>query len=202
MRRVLPGVLACLISMNAWPGDKPPDRAAAAMLNDLGVAYMNQQRMDKAVEEFDAALKADPTLTAAELNKGIALLNLQKLPEAEATLNAAASQDPSDPRAWYNLGLLRRTQGKSAEAIAAFQRVVQIDPNDPDTHYFLGTMYSQLRSTTRPSLSSKLRCAYSPYMRQLSSVWPVLCNAPETRKRRASISIPSSASLRRMCPHP
>ncbi|HME32644.1 MAG TPA: FG-GAP-like repeat-containing protein, partial [Terriglobales bacterium] len=109
----------------------------------LGVAYMNQQRMDRAVEEFDQALKADPGLTAAELNKGIALLNLQKLSEAEEALNTAAAKEPSNPRVWYNLGLLRRSQGKSAEAIDAFQRVLKIDRNDPDTHYFLGTMYSQ-----------------------------------------------------------
>ena len=106
---------------------------------------MNQQRMDKAVEEFNQALKADPALTVAQLVYGRALLNLQKLPEAEAALNAAAAKDPSNPRAWYNLGLLRRTEGKPAEAIEAFQRVVKIDPNDPDTHYFLGTMYSQLQ---------------------------------------------------------
>ena len=123
--------------------DKPADSANAAKLNNLGVAYMNQQRMDKAVEEFDLALKADPGLTAAELNKGIALLNLQKLPEAEAALNGAAAREPSNPRVWYNLGLLRRSQGKPAEAIEAFQRVIKIDPNDPDAHYFLGTMYSQ-----------------------------------------------------------
>ena len=143
LRRLLPAVLAGLISMSAWTSDKPPDSAAAARLNNLGVAYMNQQRMDKAVEEFDLALKADPGLTAAELNKGIALLNLQRLPEAEAALDKAAAQEPSNPRVWYNLGLLRRSQGKPAEAVDAFQRVLEIDPNDPDTHYFLGTMYSQ-----------------------------------------------------------
>ena len=88
LRRLVPVVLVALISMSAWPSDKPPDPANAAKLNNLGVAYMNQQRMDKAVEEFDQALKADPGLTAAELNKGIALLNLQKLPEAEAALDA------------------------------------------------------------------------------------------------------------------
>ena len=128
---------------SAWTADKPADRTAAAKLNNLGVAYMNQQRMDKAVEEFDQALKADPGLTVAELNKGIALLNLQKLPEAEEALNAAAAKDPSNPRVWYNLGLLRRSEGKPAEAIEAFQRVLKIDPDDPDTHYFLGAMYSQ-----------------------------------------------------------
>ncbi len=73
LRRLLPVLLASSISMSAWPGDKPPNPANAAKLNNLGVAYMNQQRMDKAVEEFDLALKADPGLTAAELNKGIAL---------------------------------------------------------------------------------------------------------------------------------
>src|SRR5271166_1905664 len=143
LRRLLPAVLVSLISVSAWTGDKPPDRIAAAKLNNLGVAYMNQQRMDKAVEEFDQALKADPALTVAELNKGIALLNLQKLPEAEEALDTAAAKEPSNPRAWYNLGLLRRSQGKSADAIEAFQRVLKIDPNDPDTHYFLGALYSQ-----------------------------------------------------------
>src|SRR5271157_680364 len=143
LRRLPPAVLVSLLSVSAWTGDKPPDRTAAAKLNNLGVAYMNQQRMDKAVEEFDQALKADPGLTAAELNKGIALLNLQKLPEAEDALDAATAKEPSNPRVWYNLGLLRRSQGKSAEAIEAFQHVLKIDPNDPDTHYFLGTMYSQ-----------------------------------------------------------
>ena len=149
LRRLAPAVLVGLISMSAWPSDKPPDPPTAAKLNNLGVAYMNQQRMDKAVEEFDLALKADPGLTAAELNKGIALLNLQKLPEAEAALNKAAAKEPSNPRVWYNLGLLRRSEGKPAEAIEAFQRVLKIDPNDPDTHYFLGTMYSQLQQYTK-----------------------------------------------------
>ena len=143
LRWLLPGMLAAMALINGWAADKPPDRPQAAMLNNLGVAYMNQQRMDKAVEEFDMALKADPGLIAAKLNQGIALLNLQKLPEAEKALNAAAAADANNPRVWYNLGLLRRGEGNSAAAIEAFQRVVVIDPNDPDTHYFLGTMYSQ-----------------------------------------------------------
>ena len=143
LRRLLLGVLLAWTSLSTLADDKPPDGATAAMLNNLGIAYMNQQRMDKAVEEFDLALKADPGLTVAELNKGIALLNLQKLPEAEAALNEAAAKEPANPRVWYNLGLLRRSEGKPAEAIEAFQRVLAVDPNDPDTHYFLGTMYAQ-----------------------------------------------------------
>ena len=128
------GILVALISPYAALAEKLPDRAAAVRLNNIGVAYMNQQRMDKAVEEFDAALVADPGFSIAELNKGIALLNSQKLPQAEATLNRASQADASNPRVWYNLGLLFRS-GNPANAIEAFERVVKIDPNDPDTYY-------------------------------------------------------------------
>src|SRR5664279_4166386 len=104
---------------------------------------MNQQLMEKAVVNFDAAYKLDPSLATATLNKGIALLNQQKLPEAEAALQLAAAAEPSNPRVWYNLGLVHRGDGKTADAISDFLKVLRIDPTDPDAYYFLGTFYSQ-----------------------------------------------------------
>ncbi len=94
LRRWIPGlVTTCLLASAAW-ADSPQVRAEAAKLNNLGVAMMNQQQMDKAVAKFDAAYKLDPSLAVASLNKGIALLNQQKLPEAEAALQQAASPGP------------------------------------------------------------------------------------------------------------
>ena len=78
------GVFACcLLTAVVW-ADTPQTRAEAAKLNNLGVAYMNQQLMEKATAKFDEAYKPDPALATASLNKGIALLNQQRLPEAEA----------------------------------------------------------------------------------------------------------------------
>src|SRR5271169_2672821 len=143
LRRWIPGmVTTCLLVSACW-ADSPQVRAEAAKLNNLGVAMMNQQLMEKAVVKFDAAYKLDPSLATAALNKGIALLNQQKLPEAEASLLQAAAQDPKNPRVWYNLGLVHRGEAKTAEAISDFLRVLQIDPTDPDAYYFLGTFYSQ-----------------------------------------------------------
>ncbi len=140
--------LICSVTTSVLLG-QAQNRSAAVKLNNTGVALMNQQQMDKALAKLDEAIRADPSLTVAELNKGIALLNLQKLVEAEKVLQQAATQQPSNPRAWYNLGLLYRSQGKPDEAIDAFQKVVKIDPSDPDTHYFLGTMYSQQQEYDR-----------------------------------------------------
>src|SRR5271157_6354518 len=121
LRRCMPGlVTACLLAGAGW-AETPQVRAEAAKLNNLGVAMMNQQLMDKAVAKFDAAYKLDPSLAIAEMNKGIALLNQQKLPEAEEALQQAAAKDPGNPHVWYNLGLVHRGEGKTAEAIADFQ---------------------------------------------------------------------------------
>jgi tetratricopeptide (TPR) repeat protein len=144
LRLVLLSFSLVVITLAAGPEGKP-DRAKAARLNNLGVALMNQQRMDKAVEKFDEALAADPTLSTAELNKGIALLNQQKLPEADEALKRAAALTPNDPRVWYNFGLLYRSEGKNEQGIEAFNKVLKIDPKDQDARYFLGSLYLQMQ---------------------------------------------------------
>ena len=84
VRRILLGAVVCSFALTAWSADAAAVPANAAKLNNLGVAYMNQQLMAKAVEQFDAAIKADPALATAQLNRGIALLNLQKLARGAA----------------------------------------------------------------------------------------------------------------------
>ena len=133
---------ACLVIGVSW-AETNQTRAAAAKLNNLGVAMMNQQLMEKATAKFDEAYKLDPSLAVAVLNKGIALLNQQRLPEAQEAIQQAAAKDPGNPRVWYNLGLVHRGEGNAGEAISDFQKVLKIDPNDPDAYYFLGTFYSQ-----------------------------------------------------------
>ncbi|PYX04228.1 MAG: hypothetical protein DMG86_00850 [Acidobacteria bacterium] len=111
--------------------------AEAARLNNLGVAYMNQQSFAKALKAFQDA--------AARLNQGIALLSLGRVDEAKEFLEEAVKRDPADPHAWYNLGLLYKNTSNAQAAVDAFRRVTEIDPNDADTWYFLGSAYSLTR---------------------------------------------------------
>jgi tetratricopeptide (TPR) repeat protein len=140
-------IIICLVLCAALTSsaDKKTDAAEAVRLNNLGVALLNQQRMDKGLEKFDAALKADPSLSVAELNRGIALLNLQKLPEAETALEQAAKALPKDPRVWCSLGLLNRSLSKYDEAVDDFKKVVEIDPTDADSYYLMGSLYTQVQ---------------------------------------------------------
>jgi len=139
---------AILAALSLFPFAAKPDPVEASRLNNLGVAYMNQQLFEKALKEFQEASQADPKLTIARLNQGVAYLNLQKIDEAKAALEDALKADPKIPNAWYSLGLLAKNTGDAQAAIEAFKKVIEIDPNDADTWYFLGTSYAQAKQFT------------------------------------------------------
>ncbi len=137
--------LLLFASCHAFAADAAA-RQQAATLNNIGASLMGQQLLAKAVEKFDAAYKADPSLSLAETNKGIALLYLQKLPEAKAALENSAQQNPNDPRTWYVLGLLYRSENQLQEGLKAFQHAAALAPANADTHYFLGSFQFELRN--------------------------------------------------------
>ncbi len=128
----------------AKTGGGPATRGEAVRLNNLGVAYMNQQRFDQALKLFEQACRMDPKLFAARLNQGIALLNLQRYAAAREVLQEATRREPNNPRAWYNLGLLDKKLGRTEAARESFARVAQLDPRDADTRYFLALLDAQL----------------------------------------------------------
>ena len=138
-------------------------RRAAARLNNLGVAYMNQQRPEQALEFFQRAYELDPEFFAARLNVGIALLNSQHYDEAREILVEATQQEPANPRVWYNLGLLDKNLGRAEQALEAFQRVAQLDSEDADTHYFLGAVYTQLQRYEAAIAAHQRALALNPF---------------------------------------
>jgi tetratricopeptide (TPR) repeat protein len=134
-----------LAAFGLLTSDSKPNPVEAVRMNNLGVAYMNQQLFEKGLSFFQQAAAADPKLAIARLNVGIAYLNLQKIDEARAALRDALKQDPKSPNAWYGLGMLAKNTGDAPTAIDAFKHVIEIDANDPDTWYFLGTAYVQAK---------------------------------------------------------
>lgn len=148
LRKVWPSVsLAAAIVLSLQAGGQSsnlsPNHEEAIRSNNLGVAYMNQQNMDKATQLFAEAYKQDPHLTTARLNQGIALLNAQKMAEAKLAFEDVIKVDPANVRAWYNLGLASRSSANAQQTIRDFQRVLQLEPRNADAHYFLGSSFLQ-----------------------------------------------------------
>ncbi len=117
--------------------------------NNLGVAYLDQQKLTEATRAFEKAHELDPKALIPELNRAIALLNQQKVDSAKEILERLAQQSPRDPHIWYNLGLLYRSTGQKDEALRAFTKCAEIAPSDADTQYFIGDIYNQLKQFDR-----------------------------------------------------
>ena len=111
--------------------------------NNLGVAYLNQQKLEQAAKQFEQAVAADKDNATAQLNLGIALLNLARAPQAQEALQRAGKLDPKNAAVWFNLGLLHRNNGQADQAIADFSKAAELAPNDTYAHYFLGDVHSQ-----------------------------------------------------------
>jgi tetratricopeptide (TPR) repeat protein len=135
-------VLLLALLAATGPATNPQE---AARLNNIGVAYMNQQLFEKALKAFEEAAANDPELEVANVNRGVALLNLQRLDEAKALLEREVKNNPKDPHAWYNLGLYYKNSADAGAAVDAFRRVTEIDASNADTWYFLGSTYAQLK---------------------------------------------------------
>ena len=135
-------VLLVALLAASGPAANPQE---AARLNNIGVAYMNQQLFEKALKSFEAAAANDPSLDVVAVNRGVALLNLQRVDEAKALLEKATRKNAKDAHAWYNLGLYYKNSSDADAAVEAFRRVTEIDPNDADTWYFLGSTHAQLK---------------------------------------------------------
>src|SRR5277367_3161110 len=119
--------LALLITLLAASGSPNPQSQEAARLNNIGVAYMNQQLFEKGLKSFEDAAAKDPASEVITVNRGVALLNLQRVDEAKALLEKAAKDNPKDAHAWYNLGLYYKNSADAAAGVEAFRHVTEID---------------------------------------------------------------------------
>ena len=151
-----------LVPFTVHAVDAPEVRAKAAKENNLGVAFMNQQLTQKAVDQFGTAFHTDPTMVTAVLNQGIALLYLNRMPEAEKAFEEAAAKDPNNPAVWYCLGLAAHAQGKSNESAERFQRVAELSPTNADTHYFLASSYLEMKEFDKAIAEFQSALAMNP----------------------------------------
>src|ERR1700745_2909601 len=76
---------AAVLASIGWFAEtqKPLSKQQLMRANNLGVAYLNQQKLEQALKEFEQAVTADKNNAIAQLNLGIALLNLARATQAE-----------------------------------------------------------------------------------------------------------------------
>jgi len=95
-----------------------------------GVTYANQGDYQKAIEEFNQALKVNSQYVDAYCGIGITNLNQKKYREAIEAFEKTIALNPERAIAYYLLGMAYEQIMRYAEAIAAWEKFLALRPAD------------------------------------------------------------------------
>jgi tetratricopeptide (TPR) repeat protein len=112
---------------------------------DQGVAALTQGNSTLAVEKFTAALKIDPKLLEAYINRGIAEMSLSLWGDAVGDFDQAIELDPNSPEAFYNRALAYSRQNVFDKALADYTQAAKLAPEDWQIYYNRGNTYLDMK---------------------------------------------------------
>ncbi len=93
---------------------------------NLGLALMQDNKLDAALGEITTARQMDLRLVAAEYNLGILYKREWRNPDAEAALKQVVAADSQDPATWFNLGTVYCADKKLDDCLDAYQHVIDM----------------------------------------------------------------------------
>jgi tetratricopeptide (TPR) repeat protein len=95
-------------------------------LNDLGVRFLEQRKLDEAEKEFVRAIELDPKAFNPQLNLGITLVQAERFTEAAKTLEQALSIRPDSASGRLYLGLALGSLNDLAGAAREFKKAHEL----------------------------------------------------------------------------
>ncbi|MDB5440316.1 MAG: hypothetical protein JWM33_2743, partial [Caulobacteraceae bacterium] len=104
------------------------DPTNATALVELGVKAADQGRYAEAIRQYDAAIKAQPSLARAWRTKAWAEMRLSQYDAALADADKAILLDPQEPYGPYYRGLIHAAKGDYAKAVDDYAAALKLNP--------------------------------------------------------------------------
>lgn len=111
--------------------------------DNLGMALLDEGRLDAAISCFKKALEIEPHRALAENDLGLALFDKGKLEEAIPHLETALAIQPGYVAANVNLGNVLFQSGRVDEAIARYQNALELSPDNVEANDYLACALAQ-----------------------------------------------------------
>ena len=110
---------------------------------ELGDAFWNSRRYQKAVEPYQQAVARRPQSALYLRRLANTLKGSGQAQQALDALLRATRSEPSDAGAWYDLGLLQSDLGQKQEALASLRRSTELDPELAEAQNSLGAVLAE-----------------------------------------------------------
>ena len=129
-------------TIRLWEDAAEKSPARERVHNNLGTAYASQGQLDRAISEFQTALRLKPNYAEAHYNLGLAYKLQGQLDRAIPEYQAALRLKPDYAEAHNNLGIEYASQGQLDRAISEYQAALQLKPSFAEAHNNLGIGYA------------------------------------------------------------
>jgi len=109
-------------------GRGEPAKNDAIACNNRGLAYRDKGELDRAVADFNEAIRLDPEFALAYNNRGLAYRDKGELDRAIADHTEAIRLDPRFAVAFNSRGFTYDRKGERDRAIADYTEAIRLDP--------------------------------------------------------------------------
>jgi tetratricopeptide (TPR) repeat protein len=124
-------------------GPAPFDQGLFLMHLHKGKEYFDQNQLQEAREELEAAYHLRPQDEKVLNLLGMAYFKLEMLPQAEEMYVTLASNNPDVYTLQSNLGLIRLKLDKLDLAEESLTRALELMPGNQKAHFYLGLLYEK-----------------------------------------------------------
>src|SRR5215470_9783792 len=130
------------------PVTQPRTKSALAYINS-GNAYRTKNDLDRAIADYDEAIRLDPTYAVAYNGRGVAFRDRKDYDRAIADFSEAARLDPNFALAYSNRGLAYGFRRDFDRAIADFNEAIRVSPKFAMAYHNRGTAYREKKDYDR-----------------------------------------------------
>jgi type IV pilus assembly protein PilF len=135
-------------------------RRRAGLRFELATGYLDQGKLEVALDEVNQSLAIDPRFIDAIVLRGLVYFRMDDLIAAEQSFSRALAMSPSDGGALHNMGLLRCHQRNYRQAQVFFDKALAVPRYKDKGTTWLTQGVCQLRAGDRAAAEVSLQRAF------------------------------------------
>jgi tetratricopeptide (TPR) repeat protein len=108
------------------------------------VSNMKLRKVEAAIEDYSAAIKASPYKAKYYYNRGLAYFELQQFSAARQDFERTLKLEGADADLYVKLGFLKQQENDLHGALADYNKAIEFNPQFAQPYYYRGLIYLQV----------------------------------------------------------